>query len=140
MKNGFEKALILSLSIGIVLLTIAGCQEQTTMTQKASIKVADKVAIKTETRTVETKAKAAITEIVELQKELAAKDKEIAKLQAEISQCQEERDTLKKAQEKSLDEMGEEAMNTFDENMQLRIKIEELQKQMEELKAGSKPN
>jgi predicted RNase H-like nuclease (RuvC/YqgF family) len=141
MKKGFEKALILSLSIAIVLLTAAGCQKQTTTTQKTTtIKTTDKagkqVVIKTETRqTGEAKAKTTGAENIELKRELAKKDMEIEALKKELDKCEEETAAV----QKGWDTMGEETLRIFNENIQMQTKIEELQKQIEELKAGNKP-
>jgi predicted RNase H-like nuclease (RuvC/YqgF family) len=140
MKKGFERALILSLSIAVVLLITAGCQEQTTTTQKGTIKAADKaskqVVIKTEAKqTSETKAKTTGAENIELKRELAKKDMEIEALKAELARCEEEKADAKKEG----DATGKETIKMFEENIQLQTKIEELQKQIEELKAGNKP-
>lgn len=136
MKKGFEKALILSLSIAIVLLTAAGCQKQTTTTQKGTVQATDKagkqVVIKTAARKT---SKTTIAEIVELQKELAGKNMEIEAIKAELDKCEAENAAAKKEG----DSMGEEAMKTFDENIKLLEENKNLQKQIEELKAAGKP-
>jgi chromosome segregation ATPase len=133
MKKGFEKALILSLSIAVVLLITAGCQEQSTTTQKTTIKAADKagkqVVIKTEARqTGEAKTKTTGAENIELKKQLAAKDSQIESLKKTLEKYEAE----KAATEKEMDSIGKETMKMFEENIKLQTKIEELQ-------AGNKP-
>ena len=129
MKNGFVKSITLAVGIALVFLIVSGCQEQTTATQKCSIKAPPDAA------GVQVKQTGGRSSI-EVKKPTA----EIEMLKASLNQCQEENEALKKAQEKSLDEMGEEAMNAFDENIKLQEEVQKLQKQIEELKKGSKSN
>jgi hypothetical protein len=141
MKKGFEKALILSLSIAIVLLITAGCQEQTTTTQKTTtIKTTDKagkqVVIKTEARqTGEAKTKTTGAENIEMKKQLATKDSQIESLKKTLEKYEAE----KAAAAKEMDSIGEETMKMFEENIKLQEDVNNLKKQIEQLKAGNKP-
>ncbi len=140
MKKGFEKALILSLSIAVVLLITAGCQEQTTTTQKTTIKAADKagkqVVIKTEAKQTSDKtAKTIGAENIELKKQLAAKDSQIESLKKTLEKYEAE----KAAAEKETDSIGEETMRIFEENIKLQEDVNNLKNQIEQSKAGDKP-
>ena len=140
MKKGFEKALILSLSIAVVLLITAGCQEQSTTTQKTTIKAADKagkqVVIKTEARqTGEAKTKTTGAENIELKKQLAAKDSQIESLKKTL----EEYEAEKAAMEKEMDSIGKETIKMFEENIKLQEDVNNLKNQIEQSKAGDKP-
>jgi chromosome segregation ATPase len=140
MKKGFEKALILSLSIAIVLLTAAGCQKQTTTTQKGTIKAADKagkqVVIKTEAKQTSDKtAKTTGAENIELKKQLAAKDSQIESLKKALEKYEAE----KAAMEKEMDSIGEETFKVFEENMKLQDDVNNLKMHIEQIEAENKP-
>ena len=140
MKKGFEKALILSLSIAIVLLITAGCQEQTTTTQKGTVQAADKagkqVVIKTEAKQTSDKpAKTIMEENIELKKQLAKKDSQIEELKKEFDKWEEQ----KAASDKDMNSLIEETMKTFEANAKLQEEVDNLKKQIEQLKAGDKP-
>jgi archaellum component FlaC len=140
MKKGFEKALILSLSIAVVLLITAGCQKQTTTTQKGTAQATDKagkqVVIKTEARqTSEAKTKTTGAENIELKKQLATKDSQIESLKKTLEKYEEE----KAATDKDVSSLAEETMKTFEANAKLQEEVDNLKKQIEQSKAGTKP-
>lgn len=140
MRKGFEKALILSLSIAVVLLITAGCQEQSTTTQKATIKVADNagkpVVVMTEVKQTSDKmGKMLAAGNIDLKQQVTTKDKEIERLKQELNNCQVEKAAAGKNGDKDLSALGEEVVKAFEANTKLHEENDNLKKQIGELKA-----
>jgi hypothetical protein len=126
-----------------VLLVISGCQEKTAIKQKGSItkdKTGKPVFVKSEAgKTGSKPAGILATENIELKKQMADKDKQIQELKASLDKCLSDKDLAIIDKDKTLDEIGDEASKAFQENIEMMIKIEELQKQIDQMKEPNKP-
>jgi hypothetical protein len=144
MRKGIEKVLILAVSSALVLLIVSGCQEKTVVKQKGSITKDGKAG-----KPVITKPKAGKTgskptgtlaaDNVELKKQLADKDRQIQELKASLDKCLSDKDLLIIDKAKSLDDLGQQAADAFQDSIEMMIKNEELQKQIDALKEPNKP-
>ena len=142
MKKGFVKTIILAAGFAFIILIVAGCQKETTISQKGTMKTIGKTSSPAaETRIQQTSdkaARAAGAENIELRKQLAAKDKEIENLKQELVKrpILKSKDLVPKAEvDKKMADLGNQMIDMFEENMKLQEENKILKKQIEELRS-----
>lgn len=145
MKKGIVKSMILASGFAFIVSITAGCQQETTVTQKSTMKTTGKtpapVAVTRLQPSSDKAARAVGAENIELKKQIAAKDKEIAQLKQELAKrpILKDKDLVPKAEmDKQINELGKQMLDMMEEEMKLQEENKNLKKQIEELKSIKK--
>lgn len=142
MKNGFVKSVIQAASIALIILVTAGCEKETTISQKGPVNTnkTTGTAVKPEFKQSSDKAARILAaENIELKKQLAQKDKEIASLQQKVANREVDQEAVRKAVNKEMERVNDEIFKMFEISTRLEEENKVLKKQIEELKAGITP-
>lgn len=122
MKRPGQKVTVLAVGIVLVIMLIAGCDEQNVPNTRMSRLVA--------------------AENIQLKKQLDKREAEIERQKKLLEKCQQEKKTLEKQLQEDLEGLtgvlfesfGEESARLQEENKNLKAQVEELEKELEEIR------